>query len=146
MRRRKAREYALQILFAMENQSLSSPADVEPAMTTFLQNFAAHGFEEQIDMPFLGRLLKGIFSDLAALDSGLEAKSEHWKLSRMTKVDRNVLRIGAYELHHFNDVPPKVTIDECVELAKRYGNEESSAFVNGILDQLLRATGREKEA
>jgi N utilization substance protein B len=146
MRRRKAREFALQILFAMENQGMSSPNDVQPSINLFLQNFAPQNVQEILDIDFLSRLLRGIFAKLDELDTTLAASSEHWKLNRMTKVDRNVLRIGAHELAAFLDVPPKVTIDECVELAKRYGNEESSAFVNGILDQLLRSSGRDKEA
>jgi len=144
MRRHKAREFALQILFAMENQGLSSPNDVAPAMATFLQSFSPRNFEETADVDYMKRLLRGIFSQLGELDQEIEKCSEHWKLYRMTKIDRNVLRIGAYELRHFTDVPPRVTIDECVELAKSFGTEESSAFVNGILDRILQATGRKE--
>ena len=96
-------------------------------------------------MAFLQRLVQGILRDLPNLDEEIENHSDHWKLYRMTRIDRSILRIGAEELKSFSDIPPKVTLDECVELAKRFGTEDSSAFVNGILDKLRRALGREDE-
>ncbi len=87
----------------------------------------------------------GICTDLELIDSELERHSEHWKLYRMTSVDRNVLRIGVEELKNFRDVPSKVTLDECVELAKRFGTDDSSAFVNGVLDKVRHSLGRAEE-
>lgn len=146
MRRRKAREFALQILFSLENQykdDLTAARDgVSLAVTSYLQNFAPRNFEEIADVPYLQRLLSGILSQVSQIDAELEKQSENWKLYRMTKIDRNILRIGAGELKTFDDIPPKVTIDECVELAKRFGTDDSSAFVNGILDKLRLALGR----
>src|SRR3990167_9140132 len=133
MRRRKRREYALQILFALENHKEEfSPetGDAQSAVQLYLQHFAPKNFEEISDMPYLQRLISGIVSSVKAVDKEIEQYSEHWKLYRMTKIDRNILRIGVEELKSFPDVPSKVTIDECVELAKRFGNEDSSAFVN----------------
>jgi N utilization substance protein B len=144
MRRRKSREFALQILFSLENQEVL-PADgseVQLAVMSYLENFAPKNFEEISDLPYLQRLLAGILSDLPALDAELEKHSEHWKLYRMTRIDRNILRIGAEELKSFKDIPPKVSLDECVELAKRFGTDESSAFVNGILDKVSHSLGR----
>jgi len=144
MRRRKSREFALQILFSLENQEVL-PADgseVQLAVMSYLENFAPKNFEEISDLPYLQRLLAGILSDLPALDAELEKHSEHWKLYRMTRIDRNILRIGAEELKSFKDIPPRVSLDECVELAKRFGTEESSAFVNGILDKVSHSLGR----
>jgi transcription antitermination protein NusB len=144
MRRRKSREFALQILFSLENQEVL-PADgseVQLAVISYLENFAPKNFEEISDLPYLQRLLAGILSDLPALDAELEKHSEHWKLYRMTRIDRNILRIGAEELKSFKDIPPKVSLDECVELAKRFGTDESSAFVNGILDKVSHSLGR----
>jgi len=137
MRRRKSREYALQILFSLENTASESESlDVGRMVQTYLENFAPKNWEEITDIPYLRRLLSGILSDQQSLDETLEKHSEHWKLYRMTKIDRNILRIGAEELKSFKDIPPKVTIDECVELAKRFGTDDSSSFVNGILDQV----------
>jgi len=93
-------------------------------------------------VPYLQRLLAGILSDLPNLDMEIEKHSEHWKLYRMTKIDRNILRIGVEELKSFHDIPPKVSLDECVELAKRFGTDDSSAFVNGILDKVRHSFGR----
>ena len=146
MRRRKSREFALQILFSLENQPGGLPkADASAAsgiVSNYLQNFGPRGFEESADVPYLLRLLQGILRDLAALDTEIEKHSEHWKLYRMTKIDRNILRLGAEELKSFEDIPPRVTLDECVELAKRFGTDDSSAFVNGILDKMKQALGR----
>ncbi len=145
MRRRKSREVALQVLFALENQDNAHPDAVDGEVTAYLKNFAPANFEEITDLPYLRRLLKGILSELSGIDTEIEKLSEHWKLYRMTKIDRNILRIGMEELKNFQDIPPKVTLDECVELAKRFGNEDSSAFVNGILDKARQAMGRNDE-
>lgn len=146
MRRRKSREFALQILFSLESPDReSSPEDLPKAIQTYLENFAPKTWEETSDVDYMRRLLAGILSDIHALDLELEKHSEHWKLYRMTRIDRNILRIGAEELKNFSDIPPKVSIDECVELAKRFGTEDSSAFVNGILDRVRHAFGRTED-
>jgi N utilization substance protein B len=149
MRRRKAREIALQLLFSLENQGkdgVSLPiANIENLTQEYFQNFGPKNHEEIVDTAFLRRLLQEILRDSEATDADIEKYSEHWKISRMTKIDRNIIRIGIEEIFHFEDIPPKVTLDECVEMAKRFGNEDSSAFVNGILDRALAASGRAKE-
>jgi N utilization substance protein B len=149
MRRRKSREFALQVLFSLEThngQDTSLDAEhVQGAVTAYLQNFAPRNFEEITDVPYLQRLVTGICADLASIDAELEKHSEHWKLYRMTRIDRNVLRIGVEELKSFRDVPSKVTLDECVELAKRFGTDDSSAFVNGVLDKVRHSLGRAED-
>ena len=147
MRRRKSREFALQILFSLENQDEHDLSEIpaQAAVSNFLAGFAPKNLEEVADVPYLQRLMAGILSDVKALDEELEKYSEHWKLYRMTKIDRNILRIGAEELKSFKDIPSRVTIDECVELAKRFGTDDSSAFVNGILDRLRTSLGRNEE-
>lgn len=146
MRRRKSREFALQILFSLENhagQDTSLDAEgAQLAVKAYLHNFAPRNFEDIVDMPYLLRLVAGICAELVSIDAELEKHSEHWKLYRMTRIDRNVLRIGVEELKSFHDVPSKVTLDECVELAKRFGTDDSSAFVNGVLDKVRHALGR----
>lgn len=145
MRRRKAREFALQILFSLENQDADtqSPQELDKIISSYLKNFAPATYETSVDTDFLTRLLRGICSDLEEIDNNLEKNSDNWKLYRMSRIDRNILRIGAQELKHFQDVPPRVTMDECVELAKKYGTEESSSFVNGILDRIHSTTRKE---
>jgi N utilization substance protein B len=146
MRRTKSREFALQILFSLETsngQETSLDAEhAQLAVTSYLQNFAPRTYEESVDVPYLMRLVTGICAELKAIDAELEKHSEHWKLYRMTRIDRNVLRIGVEELKSFRDVPSKVTLDECVELAKRFGTDDSSSFVNGVLDKVRHSLGR----
>ena len=149
MRRRKSRELALQILFALEHESTEGfspiPENVAPAVSAYIESFGPRNAEEIADLPYLRRLLTGICADLASIDQSIEKYSEHWKLYRMTKIDRNILRIGVEELKSFRDIPPKVTLDECVELAKRFGTDDSSAFVNGLLDKARITLGRTEE-
>lgn len=149
MRRRKSREFALQILFALENQSEDEfspdPNSIPAAVSSYMINFGPRNADETTDLPYLQRLVAGICADLENIDTSIEKFSEHWKLYRMTKIDRNILRIGVEELKNFKDIPPKVTLDECVELAKRFGTEDSSAFVNGILDKARVSLGRGEE-
>lgn len=87
---------------------------------------------------FADILVRGVFGNLEEIDLLLAAHSTNWKLSRMAAVDKNVLRMAAFELTRCPDIPVKVTINEAVEIAKRYGTGESGAFVNGILDNIAR--------
>ena len=88
---------------------------------------------------YLRELVAGVASHQEELDALIVRFSEHWRLERMTVVDRNLLRLAAYELLYQAKVPPKVVINEAVEMAKRYGSEDSGAFINGILDQIRAA-------
>lgn len=81
-------------------------------------------------------VVAGVWENKAALDRLIRRASKNWRVERMSRVDRNILRIAIYEVVHREDVPPKVSIDEAVELGKRYGTEESGAFINGILDHI----------
>jgi transcription antitermination factor NusB len=92
---------------------------------------------------YLKGLVSGVASHLEELDAFIVRYSEHWRLSRMTIVDRNLLRVAVYELLYQPDIPPKVVINEAVEMAKRFGSEASGGFVNGILDQVRLSVGRE---
>lgn len=87
-------------------------------------------------------LARGVADELSRVDDMIRKASVNWRLERMARVDRNILRIGAYELKHSTDVPRAVIIDEGVELAKRFGTEDSSAFVNGVLDRIAEDLGR----
>jgi N utilization substance protein B len=86
--------------------------------------------------------VRGVLSDRDALDARIEAASEHWRLARMPVVDRNILRIGAWELTARSDIPASVAINEAIEVAKKFGGAESRAFVNGILDRIAKDVGR----
>jgi N utilization substance protein B len=82
--------------------------------------------------------LQGTLEHLTAIDDCVAKSSAHWKLHRMAAVDRNVLRLAIFELNHCPDIPVKVTLNEAIEIAKKFGSEESGAFVNGILDQIAK--------
>ena len=85
---------------------------------------------------FADALVRGTAEKLAELDGTIEANAAHWSLARIAPVERNILRLAAYELLFRDDIPERVAINEAIELAKQYGSEESGAFVNGILDQI----------
>jgi N utilization substance protein B len=88
-------------------------------------------------------LVRGVKADAEKLDERIRAASQNWRLERMARIDRNALRLGAYELLTHKDVPRAVILDEAVELAKRFGGEESSKFVNGVLDRIAEDLGRQ---
>ncbi len=88
------------------------------------------------------RMVRGVAEGLAKIDGIIRKASTNWRLERMARVDRNVLRLGAWELAQITDVPRAVILDEAVELAKRFGSEDSGAFVNGVLDRIATDLGR----
>jgi N utilization substance protein B len=126
--RRRAREAALKILFQMD--LAGTPA--EDAIAAYWDSF---DLEAEGDA-YAGVLVRGIAERLADVDDAIRKASTRWRIDRMALVDRNVLRIGAYELLYLADVPTRVILDEAIELGKRFGSEESGAFVNGVLDRL----------
>ena len=85
---------------------------------------------------FADELVRGVQSERPQIDALIQTSSTHWKLERMARVDRNILRLAVYEILRRADVPVRVTLNEAVELGKKYGSEESSAFVNGVLDRI----------
>ena len=129
--RRKGRAYALQVLYALDLNDDAAPG---AAVADY-----AGLFELEVDPPsleFAGQLVASVRERLAEIDDVIQSASRNWRLERMSRVDRNILRLAAAELRHFLDVPVKVAINEAVELAKRFGAAESAAFVNGILDRI----------
>lgn len=107
---------------------------------SFASSEATHAFSRQLVM--------GVWEQKEKLDELISNASKHWRLQRMSVVDRNVLRIAVYEVLFLKDIPPKVSIDEAVELGKKFGTDESGAFINGILDSVYHSTeleGRPEE-
>jgi N utilization substance protein B len=92
---------------------------------------------------FTGGLVAGVKKHRPEIDKLLSRVAENWRLDRMAAIDRNILRLGAYEILHRPEVPPKVAINEALELAKRYSTAQSSRFVNGILDKVLQSQAAE---
>jgi N utilization substance protein B len=134
--RRIARERALQALYQLDVQGFKTKP--EEALEAAWQAAAEAGEPAPPDeiRTFAKDLVLGVTTELKALDALIEQHSHNWRVDRMARIDRNVLRLGAYELKFRADVPKKVSLNEAVELGKRFGNEESSAFINGVLDKL----------
>jgi transcription antitermination protein NusB len=139
--RRSGRAYALQLLYARDNDAAADVAGVAAEWA------AAFELELEPDaQAFATDLVGKAASHAAQVDELIAASSKNWRLERMSRVDRNILRLGSTELVASPDVPVKVVINEAVELAKRFGTAESSAFVNGVLDRVAAAVGRSPEA
>ena len=126
--RRKAREVALKVLYSLNFVSL----DVQKALDLFLGNFAAPKEAKE----FAASLVEGTWSHKNELDQLIAGCSDNWSLSRMSKVDISVLRLAVYEFLYCPDIPPKVTLNEAIDLGKIFGSENSGSFINGILDAL----------
>ncbi len=128
--RRKARECALQILFQADL------AGVDPH-AIFPPYWKEHSIADEI-RTFAEQLVEGVWRNRVEIDAMITKHATHWRLERMAAVDRNVLRIGAYELLFEHDIAAGVSINEAIELAKRYGSEESGSFINGVLDHIAK--------
>jgi transcription antitermination protein NusB len=134
--RRKTREFVLQVLFAADAQD-RDPEDL-------LSLFEDHFRDEQEEAVKVYRVVKDFARDLVAavsrdrisIDRVIRQLSHHWKLYRMNRVDRSILRMAIAEMTSFPEIPGRVTLDEAVDLGKKYGTENSAAFINGILDKI----------
>jgi transcription antitermination protein NusB len=137
--RRQARECALQIIYQLDKSEAPTAADATAAVERFFENFDA---PEDKARALAHTMVLGVVAERPTLDTVVSRHSPRWKLHRMAMVDRNILRLAAWELRHVEDTPPRVVIDEAVEIAKRFGAEQSGAFVNGVLDGVARELGR----
>ncbi|TFH33105.1 MAG: transcription antitermination factor NusB [Deltaproteobacteria bacterium] len=98
------------------------------------------------DARYYAESVRGVWGRIEDIDALIGEAAEHWRVERMTLVDRNILRLGAYELLQGSDIPVAVAINEAVELGKRFGSEESGAFINGILDRISGIVGKKTTA
>ncbi len=128
-RRRQAREVVLQLLYERDINPCPDPE--------FPLEFVAEQIGSVEVRAFAIDLFEGVRRERQKLDEAIERAAENWRLSRISPVDRNILRIGCYELLFSGQTPAKVAIDEAIELAKRFGTADSPRFVNGVLDQVL---------
>lgn len=134
--RTSGREAALQMLYAADLRG-TVPADAPDLVQLYWRELPG----DVEGREFANALVGHVLADLGRIDELIRAASAHWRIERMARVDRNILRIGAHELCA-SDVPRAVIIDEAVELAKRYGAEGSSVFVNGVLDRIAEDLAR----
>jgi len=141
-RRTRGREIALQVLYQLEQNPGQGPAEVA--------RFIERRLREPKLCAFAHALVSGVLEHQPRIDGLISEVADNWRLDRMAAIDRNILRLGAFELLYCDDVPTKVAINEALELAKRYSTAQSSRFVNGILDRLptagaAQASGGSKE-
>ncbi len=136
--RRQAREAALQVLYAVDCLADPTPDDGERALAAYWANLEG----PPAGRPYGDRIVRGVVGARASIDEAIRAASPNWRIERMARVDRNVLRIAAWEILHGAEAPAQVCIDEAVELAREFGAEGAYAFVNGILDKVARAHGK----
>jgi transcription antitermination protein NusB len=127
-RRTRGREVALQLLFEREHNAQTDRAGLE--------QFVRDRLREEPIRAFCVFLYDGVVAHLGDIDAKITAAAENWRLSRMPTVDRNILRLGAFELLFMRDTPAAVAFDEAIELARRYGSADSAAFINGVLDRV----------
>ncbi len=130
----RARGWALQILYRWEAEGSEQP------VSTALRHTLETRRVSPARLPYLRRLIGGIEERTEELDRRLEGALDNWSLGRLATIDRAILRLGALELLFFDDIPPKVAIQEAVHLAERYGGNESPRFVNGVMDALFKST------
>jgi len=152
-KRREARERAVQFLF---QHDLNTPEDLDEALdrfwesqraTAIVQDKAGATWGEKVELPpattdevatrlFADKLIKGVVENRAALDERIKQHAENWDIHRMAVVDRNILRLAIYEMLYREDIPPIVSINEAVDVAKKFSTKDSGKFVNGILDKI----------
>ena len=151
--RREARERAVQFLFQYD---LNPPENLDEALNRFWDSYRLNAAEAKLDKAMWGEeiqlappsadeagvrvfaepLIRGVIEHRAALDEQIKKHAEHWDLHRIAAVDRNILRLAIYEMLHRDDIPPVVSINEAVDIAKRFSTDQSGRFVNGILDKI----------
>ena len=138
--RRESRELAVQMLYALDSNPSVSLRDMlrmfreeQPEVSDRLREFAEG-------------LVLGVQEQRDVIDSAIKARSKNWSLARMPRVDLNIMRVAAYELMFRSDIPKKVSINEAIEIARRFGDKDSPSFVNGILDEIDSCPKLEKTA
>jgi len=131
--RRHGRELAVQALYQIEVTEDASPR----SLALFLSHFEGGAEAKE----FARRLIAGVLEHREEIDRRIKETAEHWKLDRIAKVDLVILRLATYELLHCPDIPLNVSLDEAIEIAKRFGSADSSTFINGVLDKIAGARG-----
>jgi len=133
--RRKAREYILQLLFHL---------DINPAETNRVLKWFWEENPCSADISsFVEKIIVGVINKQKEIDAIISKYSENWQIKRMGIVDRNVLRMAVYEMQYCDDIPPIVSINEAVDIAKHFSNKESGSFVNGVLDRIMKTIPRD---
>ena len=127
-KRRRSRQFALQVLYQLD----VIRQDAIKAIAQGKEHFPPNEGKDE----FVERIVLGVLGHCQEIDRLIEQYSENWRLERMSIVDRNILRMAIFELLYCEEIPPKVTMNEAVDLGKEYGSEDSGSFINGILDRI----------
>lgn len=134
--RSRARAWALRVLYAWDSRGASD-------LDVVLDEFLARRRIAPERRDYIRRLVGHVAADREGLDRAVQECLTNWRLERLSVIDRNILRLAAAEMVHMADIPPRVSIQEALALAERYGTDQSPRFINGVLDALMRRTGRE---
>lgn len=132
MSRKKDREKTLELLFGIE----LSKDDPNEAISTFVDNF--EGDIKTFNIEHIKEVVNGVVSKKDEIDKLIEDSLTNWKMDRISKINLSILRLGIYEMKYVEDVPDRVAINEALELTKRYSDEKSVSFINGVLDNILK--------
>ena len=135
--RRKARELVLQSLYQSELNG-------KPLSENFLM-LREHFEINKKALPYAADLIDGLLEHSEALDQRIGEQTDNWRVERMSLIDRNIIRIGAYELSYRSDIPPEVVINEALEVARRFSTDEATPFINGILDGIVKNVAKRSE-
>lgn len=141
VKRRLAREIAMQSLYQIDMNEVAPQAAIEMALEEARSDNEAElaiGEDVVANSPYLIDLVEGTTRQKQRIDDTLAVYLTGWKVDRLSKVDRQILRLAAYEMLHGSDAPPKVVVNEAIELAKRFGSDESGKFVNGVLGKMIK--------
>ena len=130
-KRRKSREIAVQMLYQIEIMEQTT----ETGVRLYLENFPV---KDNV-VEYAVELVNGVYEHLKDIDAEMGKFSQHWKIERMTSIDRNILRLAAYEILYEEDIPKKVCINEALEISKKFSSADSSSFINGILDAIVKS-------
>lgn len=140
--RRTSRICALQTLYQIELNDYTA----EEALWLYWDSFEPEQENEERRLEiqrFTNELVQGTIDNLQAIDEEIQSSSKNWKLNRMAMVDRNILRMAVYELKFVTEIPKRVSINEAIELGKKFGSEDSGAFINGVLDKISQHVEKE---
>ncbi|GAA0069192.1 transcription antitermination factor NusB [Clostridium sardiniense] len=132
MSRKVSREKAMELIFS----TMLTKESYNEAMETFVENY--EGNIKEVDLEYIKEVLKGVEENKDSIDNLIKENLQKWKIERISKVNLAILRLAVYEMNYVNDVPEKVAINEALEITKRYSDEKSVSFVNGVLDKIYK--------
>lgn len=132
MSRKLSREKAMELIFS----TMLTKESYNEAIETFVDNY--EGNIKEVDLEYITEVLKGVEENKDSIDNLIKENLQKWKIERISKVNLAILRLAVYEMNYVNDVPEKVAINEALEITKRYSDEKSVSFVNGVLDKIYK--------